>query len=73
MSFLLESIVRFTEHLGRVGEGVVEGVEGAVRGDRDLEAISETRVVDRDGQRVLGRVPEQEDVCYVARVHAPTL
>jgi hypothetical protein len=66
MSFLLESIVGFIGHLGRVGEGVVEGIEGAVGRDLEVEAISETGVLDRDGERVLGRVPEQEDVDAVA-------
>jgi hypothetical protein len=41
---------------------VVEGIESTVRGDGDLEAISETGVLDRNGERVLRRVPEQEDV-----------
>ena len=52
--------------LGRVGEGVVEGIEGTVGRDRDLELISDTRVLDRDGERVLDRVPEQQDVDAVA-------
>ena len=43
----------------RVGVGVVEGVEGALGRDRELEAISDAGVLDRDGQRVLVRVPEQ--------------
>jgi hypothetical protein len=52
--------------LGRIGEGVVEGIEGAIRRDRELEAISDTRVLDRNGYRVVARVPEQPDVDAVA-------
>jgi hypothetical protein len=52
--------------LGREREGVVEGIEGAVRRDRELEAIADTGVLDRHGDRVLVRVPEQQDVDAVA-------
>src|SRR4026209_2014540 len=45
--------------LGGVGERVVEGVEGAVRCDRDLEAVAEALVLDGDGNGDGGRVPEQ--------------
>src|SRR6266542_3722346 len=48
--------------LGGVGEGVGEGIEGAVARDHELEAVSGSRVLDRDGQLVLARVPEQQDV-----------
>ncbi len=44
-----------------VGEGVVEGIEGSVRSVRELEAISDARVVDGDRDRVLARVPKQDD------------
>jgi hypothetical protein len=33
--------------LGGIGEGVVEGIEGAVRRDRELEAIADPSVLDR--------------------------
>jgi hypothetical protein len=45
---------------------VVEGIEGALGRDRELETISHTRVLDRDGDRVHVWVPEQEDVDAVA-------
>ena len=51
---------------GRVGERVVEGVEGTVGRNRDLELIAGAGVLDRDGQSVLVRVPEQQDVDAVA-------
>src|SRR6266511_5994006 len=51
---------------GGIGEGVVEGIEGAVGRDRKVEAISDASVLDRDGQPVLARVPEQHDVDAVA-------
>src|SRR5204863_3594921 len=51
---------------GGVGVGVVEGVECAVRRDRELEPVAETGVLDLDGERVLGRVPEQLDDDSVA-------
>jgi hypothetical protein len=38
---------------------VVEGVEGAVGSDRDLGSRLHGGVLDRDGKRVLARVPEQ--------------
>src|SRR5262245_51581515 len=47
---------------GRVGVGVVEGVERAIGRDRDLEAVAGPRVLDGHGQGVLGRMPEQQDV-----------
>ncbi len=52
--------------LGCVGEWVVEGVEGAVGRDRELEAVSDAGVLDRDGERVLARVPEQQHLDAVA-------
>src|SRR5918999_650391 len=51
---------------GRVGEGVVEGIEGAIGCDHELEAIANTRVLDRDGELALVRVPEQQDLDAVA-------
>ena len=45
---------------------MVEGVKGAIGRDRQLEPVAETVVLDLDGQRVLGRVPEQQDVDAVA-------
>ena len=45
---------------------VVEGVERTIGRDRQPEAISGTGVLDRDGERVLDWVPEQEDVDAVA-------
>src|SRR5687767_14733213 len=51
---------------GGIGEGVVEGIEGTVRRDRQLEAISDTGVLDRDREGVLGWVPEQQDMDSVA-------
>src|SRR5215210_9384642 len=51
-----------------MGEGVVEGIKGAgARGrDRELKAVSEPRVLDRDGERLRVWVPEQQDVDAVA-------
>src|SRR4029450_5524271 len=46
--------------LGGIGEGGGEGIEGAVRRDRELEAIADPSVLDRDGERVLVRMPEQQ-------------
>src|SRR5436190_3996316 len=43
---------------GGVGERVVEGVEGAVRGDREAKAIA-AAALDRHGHGVLARMPEQ--------------
>src|SRR6266508_6013478 len=63
---VLLSAGRIRPSLGGIGEGVVEGVEGVVGRDRELEAISDASVLDRDGQPVLARVPEQEDVDAVA-------
>lgn len=40
---------------------MVEGVERAIRGDCELEAVSDPRVLDDDAHGVLPRVPEQED------------
>jgi hypothetical protein len=45
---------------------VVEGVEGPVGCDRELEAISDPLVLDRHGEGVLIRIPEQQDVDPVA-------
>ncbi len=45
---------------------MVEGVEGAVGRDGELEAVADAGVLDRDGDGVLARVPEQEDVEAVA-------
>src|SRR3990172_7251777 len=63
---VLLSAGRLRPSLGRIREGVVEGVEGAVGRDRELEAISDPGVLDREGERVLVWVPEQEDVDAVA-------
>src|SRR5207253_6684428 len=38
--------------LGGIREGVVEGIERAVRRDRELEAISAEGILDRDRERV---------------------
>jgi hypothetical protein len=56
----------FARPLGRVGEGVVEGIEGTVGRDREVEAIAGTGVLDQDGYRVLVWVPQQQDVDAVA-------
>src|ERR687896_639114 len=56
----------FCASLGGISEGVVEGIEGAVRLDRELEAVSKAGVLDRDRERVLGRMPEQRNVDAVA-------
>jgi len=45
-----------------VREGVVEGVEGSVRSNRDLEVVSTAVVLDGDRDCVRSRVPEQQDV-----------
>src|SRR5262245_10472310 len=45
----------------RVGEGVVEGLEGTVGRDLELEVVAEVLVFDGDRYGVLARVPEQED------------
>src|SRR5580765_8532676 len=59
--------MRFSfQPLGGVREGVVEGVEGSVRRNRELEAVSEAVVIDGDRDRVLPGVPEQQDVYAVA-------
>src|SRR5919198_6589132 len=46
---------------GCVGEGVVEGVEGPLALDWELEPVARSRVRDRDCHRVLERVPEEDD------------
>jgi hypothetical protein len=51
---------------GGVGKWVVEGVEGTVGRDRELEAISDPLVLDRHGDRVLTRISEQQDADPVA-------
>jgi hypothetical protein len=43
-----------------------EGVKSAAAVDADLEAVSAARVLDRDGKRVIARVPEQQDMHAVA-------
>jgi hypothetical protein len=53
--------------LGGVREGVVEGVEGAIGSNRELEAVSEAVVLDGHGERVLAGMPEQHDVEAIAR------
>ena len=45
---------------------MVEGVQRAVRSDRELEAVAAAVVLDRDRERVVERVPEQPDVEAVA-------
>jgi hypothetical protein len=45
---------------------VVEGIECTLGRDRELEAVADTRVLDRHGHGVLDRVPEQSDVDAVA-------
>ena len=45
---------------------MVEGVEGLLRRDRELEAVSHAGVLERDGESVVARVPEQEDADVVA-------
>src|SRR5690242_12891867 len=54
------------ERSGRVGEGVLEGVECVLRRDRELEAVAGADVLDRNGHPVLTRVPEQQNVDAVA-------
>jgi hypothetical protein len=56
----------FRSSLGGIGERVVEGIEGVVRRDWEVEAISDAGVLDRDRERVLVWVPEQGDVDAVA-------
>src|SRR5262249_55963192 len=51
---------------GGVGEGAVEGVQCALGGDGEMEAAADPGVLDLEGQCVLARVPEQEDVESVA-------
>src|SRR4051812_41573422 len=51
---------------GGIGERVVKDVERAFGRNRELKAISVASVLDRDGQPVLERVPEQQDVDAVA-------
>jgi len=63
---VLLSAGTFRPSLGGIGEWVVEGIEGAVTGDREVEAISDARVLDRDRESVLVWVPEQGDVDAVA-------
>src|SRR2546423_14516793 len=65
MAFLL-SAGPLRPSLGGIGERVVEGIERAVGRDREVEAISPTDVLDRDGETVLARVPEQQDLNAVA-------
>src|SRR5580765_5072848 len=56
----LRLLVRFMTRppLGGVGERVVEGVEGVIRRDREVEAVAAV-VLDRDGHGVPVRMPEQ--------------
>jgi hypothetical protein len=63
---MVVSSFEFSSSLCRVGEGVIEGIEGAVGGDRELEAIAYAGVLDRDGESVSARVPEQPDGDSVA-------
>src|SRR5215212_6903073 len=57
---------RSSRPLRGVGKRVVEGIEGALRRDRDLEPIAGAGVLDRHGQVVLLRMPEQPHVDAVA-------
>ena len=41
---------------------MVEGVEGALGRDRELESLADPGVLDRDGHGVLARVLEQQHV-----------
>jgi hypothetical protein len=45
---------------------VVEGVEAPVTLDVEVKAVSGTGIVDRDGEHVLVRVPEQPSVKAIA-------
>jgi hypothetical protein len=45
---------------------VVERIERTLGRDRELEAVADTRVLDRHGHCVLDRVPDQSDVDAVA-------
>ena len=45
---------------------MVEGVEGSVGSNRELEAVSAAVVLDGDRERVVSRMPEQQDVDAVA-------
>src|SRR5215217_3129294 len=47
--------------LGGIRVGVVEGVEGVLVLDGDLEAVAGAVVGDRDGHRVLAGVPAEDD------------
>src|SRR5918995_76758 len=47
-------------------ERVVKGLEAPVTGDCELEALASTRVLNRDGQRVVLGMPEQLHVDAVA-------
>jgi hypothetical protein len=47
--------------LSGIGIGVVEGVEGALVRNGDLEAVARALVGDRDGHRVVAGVPAQDD------------
>ena len=52
--------------LGGVGVRVVEGIERAAALDDEFEAIANARVLDRNGQRVVERAPQQKYVHTVA-------
>jgi hypothetical protein len=52
--------------LGGVCERVVEGIQRVAAVDDEFEALSRARVLDRDGQRVVTRVPEEQNVHAVA-------
>jgi hypothetical protein len=52
--------------LRRVGEGVVEGVEGAVMVDCDFEAAPRARVLHGDSHCVIPWMPEELNVDTIA-------
>ena len=45
---------------------MVEGIEGAAALDDEFKAIANAQVLDRNGQRVVARVPQQKYVHTVA-------
>ena len=51
---------------GGMGKWVVEGLEGSVARDRELELVACARVGDGERHGVFARVPEQDDLDAVA-------